>query len=115
MSANNMLPFGAKKPTNMPQDSNGFMPYVCEVCGCPFFEQSHTILKRSRIVSPTGQDEFQPTIVFRCENCGWILGAPAEEAKKNLKRKIEEMMLAQKNEANREGCEVSAEETIIQE
>ncbi len=70
-------------------NNDGFAPYRCEVCECPFFQKTHTFFKRSKIVSPTGQDEFKPNVVFRCENCGWVVGAPYDE---NIKKEIQKKM-----------------------
>ena len=114
-----MLPFNKNNQSMPGSNTEGFMPFRCEVCECPFFDKTHVIMKRSKIVSPTGQDEFRPKEVFRCENCGWILGAPYDEAtKKEVQARMAALMKAQEikekmtHADNKGDIEIGVEETV---
>lgn len=89
-----------------PDSMEGFLPFKCETCGYPWFEEAIMIMKRSMIISPSGQDEIMPTKALRCERCGWVLGSPVNEA---LKARVEEQR--QKTEM-KEGFVIGPEEKI---
>jgi predicted nucleic-acid-binding Zn-ribbon protein len=65
-----------------PPNIDDFKPHVCEVCGYPEFEQTYRVLKKSKFISETGQDEYIHTIALRCEYCKWLLGMPVSEEDK---------------------------------
>lgn len=76
-------------------DPEGFAPYSCPVCESNFFEQRFGIMRRSAIISPNGQEAYKPIVVFRCEQCGWVLGSPVpEELKKEIQARLRAMQEA---------------------
>lgn len=42
---------------------------ICE-CGCAEFSPIYTVKKLSKILSPTGKDEFVQQVEMRCTKCG---------------------------------------------
>lgn len=107
--ADNISQFNAGRRTPNRDDGDGFLPMPCETCGCPFFDETHTLAKRSRIVSPSGQDEIRPMIIFRCEACGWIVGTPVDE---NIRRQVMAKIAEMQSKASGQDSVEVSEETI---
>ena len=115
MAKDNIVKLGSEKRlggmhVNPANDSAGFLPCRCELCQGPFFDHIFTLTRRSAIISATGQDEIRPVGVFRCENCGWVLGSPvSDEAKKHVKEMMDKMKADQNKEPD---VEIGEEETV---
>jgi hypothetical protein len=49
-------------------------------------------MRRSTFLSPDGGEAYKPITIFRCENCGWVLGSPVpEELKAEIERRVKAM------------------------
>ena len=75
----NIAPFRPEQQAPQGGQQESFNPSEWERVSCPtcqgnHFEQRMALLKRSRIISPTGQEEVRPVGVIVCLGCGKELG-----------------------------------------
>ena len=110
---------GGKRAKENTADPEGFAPYSCPVCESNFFEQRFGIMRRSAIISPNGQEAYKPIVVFRCEQCGWVLGSPVpEELKREIQARIRAMQEANMQQLEEHGactCSKGSDVTISSE
>jgi len=65
--------YDLKKPetANVKLNATEMPDLLCN-CGSRFFRQVAIIKKVSALVSPTGQEQLAPIVIFRCDDCGEV-------------------------------------------
>lgn len=59
------------QPANVRLNATEMPDLLCN-CGSRFFRQVTLIKKVSALVSPTGQEQLAPIVIFRCDDCGEV-------------------------------------------
>ena len=75
-----------RKQSGRPE-MDGFMPFNCQQCESTHFEQVFLMLRKSAILTSSGQEEFAPIPAFACKTCGWVIGSPVDQEAKDIFKK----------------------------
>jgi hypothetical protein len=69
-------------PIGMP-DIKTLPAVKCPKCGCAFFNISYILRVVPRVISPDGNEHIIPDTVFKCTECGSVLGYTDKDEEEN--------------------------------